>query len=186
MNTLKKSKKNYTQVSNIILRDERLSLKAKGLFAYMDSKPEGWNFTILSISSQVKDGKSSVEAALNELKKYHYLRYEKLPNGKGIYSLIDDPKPENPDLGFPKVGKSVRISNTISKVIQYEGQPTEKQVLAMGLKLGMNPEASLKFYLFYSAKRWKGILDYVPLMRKWQMSDTAANNKNSSNERTWG
>lgn len=34
----------YTQVPNDVLYDGKLSLKAKGLWAYMNAKPSGWFF----------------------------------------------------------------------------------------------------------------------------------------------
>ncbi|MDM5264700.1 hypothetical protein PF327_10885 [Sulfurovum sp. XTW-4] len=119
-NTIRKrQKKRYTQVSNMVLNDENLSLKAKGLYAFMDSKPEGWNFTIKSISTQVKDGIDSVKSALKELKNAGYIQYRKLSNGTGIYELFDEPKVENqtaksgkPSCGKPSCGKSTRINNT--------------------------------------------------------------------------
>lgn len=51
---ISKKKSNFTTVQNSILRDNRLSFKAKGLFCYMFSMSDGWNFTIRSIATQQK------------------------------------------------------------------------------------------------------------------------------------
>ena len=41
----------YTIMSNVYLRDERLSLKAKGLLSYMLSLPDDWKFSVQGLSS---------------------------------------------------------------------------------------------------------------------------------------
>lgn len=124
----------YTQVSNLILRDNRISFKAKGLFSYMFSMEEGWNFTIKSIVAQQKDGQASIVSALDELKKFGYLKYEKHPDGSGTYHLDDMPNVENPNVGFPKLGKSTRIkkeqltknNNSKKEKVKKENSPSKK------------------------------------------------------------
>lgn len=116
MNRIKKREGNYTQVSNDFLRDNRISFKAKGLFCYMFSMNDDWNFTIKSISTQQKEGQTSVSTALKELKDFGYIKYTKHQDGSGTYYLDDFPKPENPNQGFPIMGKSSPIKkNNISK-----------------------------------------------------------------------
>lgn len=100
MNKISK-KSNFTTMTNAMLRDSNISFKAKGLFAYMSSMSEGWNFTIRSIATQQKDGKASIESALNELKKFGYVTYQRHMDGTGVYTLIDEPHPENKDMDEP-------------------------------------------------------------------------------------
>jgi len=88
---IKKRKLNFTQIANSFLRDKRLSFKAKGLFAYMFSHDESWNFTLNSISKQQEEGVDSIRSAMNELKAYGYVVYKKYSNGTGIYYLDDEP-----------------------------------------------------------------------------------------------
>jgi hypothetical protein len=64
---------NYTKVSNQVLEDATLSLKAKGLFAYLVKLPEGWKIRIGEIAKHHKDGYDSVQSALNELRSAGYL-----------------------------------------------------------------------------------------------------------------
>jgi len=56
--------------------NDTLSLKAIGLFCYMVSRPEGWNFSERGLASQLKDGKASIASALKELKEKKYIRME--------------------------------------------------------------------------------------------------------------
>jgi len=109
MNTIKKRQQPFTSVSNEFLRDDRISFKAKGLFCYMFSMSDGWNFTIRSIATQQKDGHDSIQSALEELKQYGYVQYEKHSNGTGTYHLDDEPKTEKPNQENPIMGKSLPI-----------------------------------------------------------------------------
>jgi len=88
---IKKRKLNFTQIANSFLRDKRISFKAKGLFSYMFSHDESWNFTLNSISKQQEEGIESIRTAMNELKAYGYIVYKKHSNGTGIYYLDDEP-----------------------------------------------------------------------------------------------
>ena len=109
MNKIKKKESSFTQVSNSFLRDGNISFKAKGLFCYMFSMSENWNFTLQSIATQQKDGLDSVKSAMDELKQYGYISYEKHSNGSGTYFLNDEPNVENPNVENPKLVKSTPI-----------------------------------------------------------------------------
>lgn len=109
MNKIKKKESSFTQVSNSFLRDNNISFKAKGLFCYMFSMSENWNFTLQSIATQQKDGLDSVKSAMDELKQYGYISYEKHSNGSGTYFLNDEPNVENPNVENPNFGKSTPI-----------------------------------------------------------------------------
>ena len=87
----------------------------------MESKPNGWNFTIRSMAKQLKDGVDSISSGLKELRRYGYVIYYKQVDGTGIYELIDEPNTENQDMAYPNtenpnqgnpnLGKPKRISN---------------------------------------------------------------------------
>jgi len=87
-NTLRNNTQDsFTIILNDMLRDKNISFRAKGLYAYMASMSNGWNFTIKSIATQQNAGYKSVMNTINELKENGYLSYQKLSNGKGIYTL---------------------------------------------------------------------------------------------------
>ena len=60
----------FTQISNELLNDKTISLKAKGIYCFMFSKPENWNFTIGSMCKQLKEGNDSIANAIKRIKKY--------------------------------------------------------------------------------------------------------------------
>lgn len=65
--------KDYTTISNSAANDQRLSLKAKGLFYFLMSKPDTWEISYRGLVSQLKEGQSAVLAALQELEDSGYL-----------------------------------------------------------------------------------------------------------------
>ena len=79
---------NFTIMSNFHLRDSRLSLKAIGLLSKMLSLPQDWDYSLDGLVSIVKEGESTVKTALDELKKYKYLKIEKQRNEKGLFEYI--------------------------------------------------------------------------------------------------
>ena len=64
--------RNYTIISNDVLRDKRLSLKAKGLLITVLGLPDSWDFSIQGISTILKEGRDSVTAAITELIEFGY------------------------------------------------------------------------------------------------------------------
>lgn len=90
--------RNYTVMSNIHLKDKRLSLKAIGLLSVVLGLPEDWHYTVNGLVGIVKDGKDSVESAIKELKKNGYLRVEKIyPNANSNriqyqYTFFENPQ----------------------------------------------------------------------------------------------
>ena len=90
MNRTKKSKVPFAQIANIVLNDPDLSFKAKGIYAYMISKPDNWNFTIRSMAAQVKDGVASIQAGIKELKDSGWVKYIKYKDGSGVYLIRND------------------------------------------------------------------------------------------------
>ena len=88
--------KNYTVISNIHLRDKRLSLKAKGLLTLMLSLPEDWDYSVEGLSSICKENRTAIQSALKELEECHYLKRTRERNEKGqfdcIYNIFEEPQ----------------------------------------------------------------------------------------------
>jgi len=72
--SLKKISVPFTQVANCVLQDKNLSFRAKGVYAYLYSKPDGWKFSATRIASDSSDGRKPVLKALRELEKGKYLQ----------------------------------------------------------------------------------------------------------------
>lgn len=73
---------NFAQVPKTALKDKSLSLKAKGLYAYLFSLPEDWKVYKTEIVKHFSDGKDSLNSAFKELESNGYIQSK----------LIRDPK----------------------------------------------------------------------------------------------
>ena len=113
----------FTIMSNHHLRNENLSLKAKGLLSLMLSLPEEWDYTTKGLARICKDGVDSICAGVRELEDHGYVVRERIRNLNGQlgaieYTILEQPqepkreKPErenpvqaNPVLDYPVLGK---------------------------------------------------------------------------------
>ncbi len=64
----------FVMMSNAVLNDNRLSLKAKGLLCYLLAKPPDWRPMIADICAHCCDGEESVRTALKQLAKHGYAK----------------------------------------------------------------------------------------------------------------
>lgn len=72
---------NYTIMSNYHLRERDMSLKAKGLLSVILSLPSDWDYSIAGLVAISKENETAVKSALNELKRFGYLKVTKqMPN----------------------------------------------------------------------------------------------------------
>lgn len=83
----KKEQIPFTQVANQVLNDPSLSFKAKGIYAYLYSKPEGWDFAIERIAKDSTEGERAVRSGIHELEEQGYLYRERQPSGRVVYLL---------------------------------------------------------------------------------------------------
>ena len=96
-------KGSYTKLPNELLNDQTLSWKAKGLFCFMASKKDSYNFTMRSIAKQFIDGKAAIYSAMDELKDRGWVSYYRNLDGTGKYILYTTlettltPDPDNQD-----------------------------------------------------------------------------------------
>ena len=79
----------YTCISNHILRDERLSLAAKGLFAIILSLPDDWEFTVRGTAVMLGISDAAVRRCLRELQQNGYVTFMQKKLGNGKFSMND-------------------------------------------------------------------------------------------------
>lgn len=101
----------YTVMANHHLRDERLSLKAKGLLSMLLSLPDDWEISIRGLASIVTDGVGAVQTGINELIEAGYIvrRRQHAESGAfaGFEYIIHEVPPctENQYTANPYTGK---------------------------------------------------------------------------------
>lgn len=112
----------FTQVPNCLLNDEGLSLEAKGLMAWMLSKPDDWKFYVRHVASQLGKGKDTIAKYINELIKRGYIeRRARKRSSDGTfeyyeYVLYIEPSPKKPDQENPTLEKPTQeISDNSNK-----------------------------------------------------------------------
>ena len=89
--------KNYTVMSNVHLRDKKLSLKAKGLLAMILTLPEDWHYSVDGLAAISKESRASINSGLKELEKAGYLIRRQLRDEKGHltnteYTIYEEPR----------------------------------------------------------------------------------------------
>ncbi len=101
---------------NSLLNNKKISLKAKGLYAFMNSKPENWEFSYNGLQSQLLEQKTAIKTAIKELEKFGYLIRKKYKKENGQWSweyqltMVDYPSIENPSMENPSMENIVDIS----------------------------------------------------------------------------
>lgn len=80
----KQYEKGFTTLDNTPLNDKNLTWKAKGLFAYLWSKPDDWDYRVTEVAKHSKDGVGSTSTGVNELEKAGYLQ-RKQNNDHGVF-----------------------------------------------------------------------------------------------------
>ena len=98
--------RDYTVMSNHHLRNEKLSLKAKGLLSMMLSLPENWNYTTRGLAAICKEGVDAIGGALRELETAGYIVRHQLRDRHGRisdteYVIYEQPQPKKPDTLSP-------------------------------------------------------------------------------------
>lgn len=80
---VRKRENPFVQIDSSIFKDTNLSWKAKGVLAYLLSKPADWEIRVTDIINQSTDGRDSVYAALRELRQHGYLIKAPIRNEEG-------------------------------------------------------------------------------------------------------
>jgi ABC-type lipopolysaccharide export system ATPase subunit len=65
---IQKKRNNFVMLDKGFLDDPRLSFKAKGILAYLLSKPDNWKVIVKDLINHSQDGKKAVYSGLRELK----------------------------------------------------------------------------------------------------------------------
>lgn len=117
---------NFTMVSNHVLRNTNLSLKAKGLYAYMWSLPEDWDYSVSGLTKVLKEGRDAINEALKELEREGYLVRTILRSG-GKFSDMDYMLNETPSpfTGFPHTVNPLTENPQQSNTIQTKEKKTK-------------------------------------------------------------
>lgn len=114
--------KDFSIVSNVLLRDKRLSLRARGLLVFMLSLSDTWEYSIAGLANATGESTGKISTCLKELESNGYLTRERIRNAKGQmdrieYILRESPISENPNEDKPTQEKPGVENPTLEKPI---------------------------------------------------------------------
>lgn len=84
MEKLYKERIRFTQISNDIIQSTELTCKAKAVYCYLFSRPDGWVFYRSEIEKNFKEGKNTISGAIKELEDFGVLSKQQSRDG-GMY-----------------------------------------------------------------------------------------------------
>ncbi len=128
-------------IPGMLLNDNTITARTKGLYAFIQSRPDGWDFSAEKIAEKMKDGRDSIRAWLRELESAWYLIRKRYQTDKWFfdieYHLYESPTElaeEKPKTDYPSSDKptsekpSIINNTTVSTIINHSIiNDTEKQ-----------------------------------------------------------
>lgn len=125
----------YTVMANHHLRDERLSLKSKGLLSLILSLPDDWRISIEGMTQFSSDGKDAIRSAIRELTDAGYITRAQTHSEAGTFSgydyIVHETPVASPSSGFPTMEKTTtenptlrntdKLSTNIPPIVPHEG-----------------------------------------------------------------
>ena len=115
--------KEFARITNRTLADSRLSWRARGLLAYLLSKPDDWHVYPGHLVNAGPEGRTAVTTALRELQDCGYYTRERTRNAFGCWETSDttiyevppevEPTDQFPAAGEAATGESDMSNNSI-------------------------------------------------------------------------
>lgn len=134
----------YTVMANHHLRDERLSLKSKGLLSLILSLPDDWRISIEGMTQFSSDGKDAIRSAIRELTDAGYITRAQTHSEAGKFSgydyVVHETPTASPSSGFPTMEKPTTENPTLRNT---ERLSTTPPIVPQSDADGGNPSVSL-------------------------------------------
>lgn len=111
---IQKRENPYVQIDRAAIEDNRLSWRARGILAYLLSKPDDWSIHIFDILNHGTEGRDAVQAAMKELESFGYAKLETLRSESGKVAGKEWVITEQPTNGFS--GSRLSPTNGITDV----------------------------------------------------------------------
>lgn len=112
-----KKETNYVVMDKTFLNDKSLSWKAKGLMAFMLSKPDDWQFYLEELIKHSTDGKASLRSGFKELQEKNYVIKKRYQNEQGLFEwetiVYEQPYTEKPSMDNPSMEKPSMENRTL-------------------------------------------------------------------------
>ena len=111
--------------SNDVIRDTRLSYKARGILLELLSRPDNWRISADALAANGIDGRDSILSGLKELRDLGYIVTTRVQDDKGRWitesTVYDEPKSGFPKSDKPKSDNPTVIEEPIKKNLERIG-----------------------------------------------------------------
>lgn len=126
---IKDIKNHYINIDQQLIRDESLSWKARGIFMYLWSQTDEWDFYAKEVAKHSTDGLDTLNSGLKELEQHGYLSRKRKRDKEGrlkgtdwilhekpkkVSSKSKTPKPDFPTQDKPIQEKSIQENPDLS------------------------------------------------------------------------
>jgi hypothetical protein len=177
---IERRKNPFLMMDKQILEIPEMSWKAKGLLAYLLSRPDDWKIYLRDLINRSSDGKSAVQTALKELRKFGFSKIETMRDAKTgqvkgrIIRISEEGQfTERPVFrltGKPSYGKSARTINKGNKeeIILRAGAEGPSLKIGKSSKKDKYGQACQEFDNFVIKKRWRAKHFKKPNLGKWR------------------
>lgn len=134
----------FSTFSNEIIRDTRLSYKARGILLDLLSRPDNWRVSAKMLAANGVDGRDAIMSGLKELRDLGYIVTQRSQDDKGLWSTESvvydtprtafpssvEPSSENPVvIEEPKKNNLRRIGNDSKESPKMDSQGLEIKTL---------------------------------------------------------
>ena len=154
---VQKAPSTFVMMDKSFLENQNLSWKAKGILAYLLSKPDNWKVIVGDVVKHATDGKSAVYNGLAELSRLGHYKKVPIRNDKGtfdhwestVYELpkatnptntpsrpllenseVGNPKMDSPEMDKPCLENQERNNNYISDNYKISNNNQSSQVMS--------------------------------------------------------
>ena len=147
----KRTKKQYTNISSGIFRNQELSLRDRGLLTTLLSLPDNWKFSVSGLAEILKkDGKHTINAGLASLEEKGYLVRRQLKSEDGKFKgyewdIFEEPQVKVPIADFQKTDNPILEKRSSDNLTQSN---TNKDIT---YKFNMNQSSEEEIY----KNKWK-------------------------------
>lgn len=139
----------FAQTPKDLIDNAWVSLRAKWLYAVMQSKPDGWDFSADRLSRETKEWTWVIKSTLRELEEYWYLMRIKRKNDKWqweweyvLYAIptfelqeeVENPSVGNPPMGNPPTENPPTVNRPTNKE-----RSTKKELNKKNIEIYVNP-----------------------------------------------
>lgn len=130
------------------VQDARLSFEARGVLAYLLSKPDDWELMPEDIASQGNIGRNKAYRIIKELMDHGYItrtmhRNEKKQIVRVDYQVFEKPLPQNQEIGLQEIGfgDSIHIRDKdIKEIKQTKGERSKDVCLSRSTSEEIAPQ----------------------------------------------